>query len=101
MANITLSVPNEVKREMENYDEVKWSEVAKKAIIEKVNQLRKLEILRKYLEKEPFNQSDIAWMDENDWHPVDERGMNRKFVQETEAVRKQKTRKTSINELFE
>jgi len=40
MPNITLSIPEEVYRKMKKYSEVKWSEVARKAIME---YLRKLE----------------------------------------------------------
>ena len=40
MPNITLSIPEELYRKMKKYSEVRWSEVARKAIIE---YLRKLE----------------------------------------------------------
>ena len=40
MPNITLSIPDEVYEKMKRYAEVKWSEVARKAIID---YLRKLE----------------------------------------------------------
>ena len=36
MGNITLSVPNDVFAQMKHFSEVKWSEVARKAIIEKI-----------------------------------------------------------------
>ncbi|MFP4559390.1 MAG: hypothetical protein ACLFO6_07835 [Archaeoglobaceae archaeon] len=39
MANITLSIPNDVYRKMKKYKEVKWSEVARKAIMEYLEQL--------------------------------------------------------------
>ncbi len=47
MANITLSVPEDIKKMMESYSEVKWSEVARKAIVEKLITLRKLDELSK------------------------------------------------------
>ena len=40
MPNITLSIPEDVYRKMKKYGEVRWSEVARKAIVE---YLRKLE----------------------------------------------------------
>ncbi|MDO8553906.1 MAG: hypothetical protein Q7S22_03815 [Candidatus Micrarchaeota archaeon] len=43
MVNVTLSVPEEVKKMMDEYSEVKWSEVARKAIIQKLAMLRKLD----------------------------------------------------------
>lgn len=39
MPNITLSVPEEVYKKMKKYPEVKWSEVARKAIIEYLRRL--------------------------------------------------------------
>ena len=45
MVNITLSIPAEIKKMMETYEEVKWSEVARKAIIQKLAVLRKLDEL--------------------------------------------------------
>ncbi len=81
MANITLSITDVLKLQMERYDEVRWSEVAKKAILQKLLELRKLDLLRKYMNHEPFNAEDLAWMEGNDWHPVDERPLRKAFVQ--------------------
>ena len=39
MANITLSVPGEVYRRMKSRRDVKWSEVAREAIVERLEQL--------------------------------------------------------------
>jgi len=39
MVNITLSVPSELKKKMEEFPEINWSEVARGAIREKANQL--------------------------------------------------------------
>ena len=102
MSNVTLYLPDAVKHEMENRSEVKWSEVVRKAILAKLIEIKKLELLKKYLEKEPFSDEDLAWMDENDWHPVDERQMQLDFVKEVEKRRKGKTVKAaSLDEIFE
>ena len=37
MVNITLAIPDEIKKEMENFPEMNWSEIARKAIKEKEN----------------------------------------------------------------
>jgi len=39
MPNITLSIPDDVYRKMKKYGEVKWSEVARKAIVEYLRRL--------------------------------------------------------------
>jgi len=40
MANITLSVPDNVHKEMKQFSEVRWSEVARRAITEKIETLK-------------------------------------------------------------
>ncbi len=40
MANITLSVPESVFKDMKRFSEVKWSEVARKAIQERLEVLK-------------------------------------------------------------
>lgn len=45
MPTITLSVPEDLKREMEKSKEINWSEVARAAIKSKVAQLRILKTI--------------------------------------------------------
>ena len=40
MANITLSIPDDIRRNMRKYPEIKWSEVVRKAILEYLDKLR-------------------------------------------------------------
>ena len=47
MTNITLSIPDKLKKKMEKYPEIKWSQVARKAIEEKVKDLELLDKLTK------------------------------------------------------
>ena len=56
MGNITLSVPEDVHKEMKHFSEVKWSEVARKAIIEKIEALRFAESLAK---KSKITEEDV------------------------------------------
>ena len=56
MANITLSIPNEVQKEMRHFSEVRWSEVARKAILERLETLRLAEKLAK---KSKLTEKDI------------------------------------------
>ena len=39
MANLTLSIPNEIKEMMEKFPEINWSEVARDSIKKKIAQL--------------------------------------------------------------
>lgn len=45
MGNMTLSIPDEVQKEMKHFSEVKWSEVARKAIQERLETLQLAERL--------------------------------------------------------
>lgn len=47
MGNMTLSIPNNIQEEMKQFSEVKWSEVARKAIIDKIETLKLAEKLAK------------------------------------------------------
>jgi hypothetical protein len=43
MVNITLSMTKEIKKEMDSFKEINWSEVARNAIKEKIIMLKKFE----------------------------------------------------------
>ena len=43
MANITLSIPDDVHKQMKHYSEIRWSEVARKAIVEKIEMIQHAE----------------------------------------------------------
>lgn len=48
MVSITLSVPEEMKEEMEKFPEINWSEVARQSIDKKLEELQFLEEFKKY-----------------------------------------------------
>ena len=56
MANITLSVPDNIHKKMKHFSEVKWSEVARKAIIEKIEMLA---LAEKLAQKSKLTEKDI------------------------------------------
>ena len=45
MPRVTLSIPNDFKRQLDNHSEVKWSEVFRSIIKKKIEQLKKFEKL--------------------------------------------------------
>ena len=45
MATVTLSIPDDLKKKLDEFPEVKWSEVFRNIIIRKVKQLKKFEEL--------------------------------------------------------
>ncbi len=56
MANMTLSIPDEIQKDMKHFSEVKWSQVARKAIIEKLETLHLAESLAK---KSKLTKKDV------------------------------------------
>ncbi len=56
MANITLSVPDEIRKEMKEFSEIRWSEIVRRAIIEKLETLRLAENLAK---KSKLTEKDV------------------------------------------
>ncbi|MEK6926354.1 MAG: hypothetical protein AABW50_03690 [Nanoarchaeota archaeon] len=59
MANITLSVPDEIHKKMKKFSELKWSEVARKAIEQRINDL---EAMEKIASKSKLTKEDIEEM---------------------------------------
>ena len=55
MANLTLSVPEELKKKMEDFQEINWSAVAREAFNEKI---RDILLIRKFKSKSIFTDSD-------------------------------------------
>ncbi len=43
MVNMTLSIPEDISKEMKAFSEIRWSQVARRAIIEKLEVLKKTE----------------------------------------------------------
>ena len=56
MGNITLSIPEEVHRQMKRFSEVRWSEVARQAIVSKIETLMLAEKLAK---KSRLTEEDV------------------------------------------
>ncbi len=52
---MTLAVPEDLHKTMQKHKEIKWSEVARQAIIEKA---RKLELMDKLLAKSELTEQD-------------------------------------------
>ncbi len=60
LPNITLSLPVEVHKLMQEYPEIRWSEVARRAIVEKLEALHRLDELTK---DSKLTQKDVDELD--------------------------------------
>ncbi len=99
--NITLSVSGELEDSVKTHKHIKWTEIAREAMREEVERLKKLEALQKHLEKKPISRQEWHWMEKIDWHPVDEMKYKEKFVKESLKAGKEKPKKVkSLDELL-
>ena len=55
MVNMTLALPEELHNKMKNFNDIKWSEVARKAIEERINDL---ELMNKIASKSKLTAKD-------------------------------------------
>ena len=55
MVTMTLAVPDELRHKMETFSEINWSEVARQAFNQKINDL---EFLRKFKSKSKLSEKD-------------------------------------------
>lgn len=56
MVNMTLSIPKELHEKMKGFSEMKWSEIARRAIEQRINDL---EIMNKITSKSRLTKKDI------------------------------------------
>lgn len=55
MVNITLSVPDELKRKMDVFEEMNWSAVARKAFAERIEEM---EFIKKFKSKSTMTEEE-------------------------------------------
>lgn len=56
MGNMTLAIPDDMQKDMKIFSEVKWSEVARKAIKERIDTLK---IAEKLASKSKLTEKDV------------------------------------------
>lgn len=59
MTTITLAVPEELKKKMDIFPEINWSEVARQAFLQKIGDM---DFLRKFREKSTLTEEDALRM---------------------------------------
>ena len=55
MTTLTLAVPDEMKKKMDSFPEMNWSEVARQAFLHKIEDM---EFLRKFKQKSKLSEAD-------------------------------------------
>lgn len=59
MSNLTLAIPEQLHEKMKQHSEIRWSEVVRKTISEKITDL---ELLEKIAAKSKLTQKDVNEM---------------------------------------
>ena len=70
MTNMTLAVPEDLYRIMQKHKDIKWSEVARQAMIEKA---KKIEFMDKLLAKSKLTEKDAERIGHNIKHAMAKR----------------------------
>lgn len=55
MTTLTLAVPEEMKKKMDTFPEMNWSEIARQAFMQKIEDM---EFLRKFKERSKLSETD-------------------------------------------
>lgn len=61
MPNMTMAIPDELHQVVKKHSEIKWSEIARKAMWE---QAKKLELMDAITKKSKLNEKDVLEIDE-------------------------------------
>ena len=56
MTNITLAIPGELHKKMKQFSEIRWSEIARRAIEQRINDL---EVMEKIVSKSKLTKKDV------------------------------------------
>ena len=60
MPNMTLSIPQELHQIVRQHNEIKWSEIARRAMWE---QAKKVQLMDKLTGNSEFTEEDVAFLD--------------------------------------
>ncbi|HIH13891.1 MAG TPA: hypothetical protein HA224_01410 [Nanoarchaeota archaeon] len=94
MTSVTLSVSEEVKTELKQFQWVNWSEVAREEITKKL-------IFENYIRTGTLTDKEWEFCKKIGWHPVDELPLKEEFRKELEKRKKEKSiRVKSVSDIF-
>ncbi len=94
MQTVTITLPNEIKSEMQKFAWVNWSVIALK-------NLRMKMIFEEYMKTKKISKENQRFCEAIDWHPVDELPLKKSHIKEIQKALKGKfIRYDSVDELF-
>ena len=81
MACITVSVDDNLKKRLERFPWVNWSEIGREELLKRY-------IFDKYMKSGVLTKDEEKFCETIDWHPVDELPLKEEFVQKMNRIRK-------------
>lgn len=94
MASITLSVPEEFKKELKKFLWINWSEIAREETMKKL-------AFENYMKTGTLTDEEWEFCEKIDWHPVDELPLKEEYVKKLKAIKKEKPIKIkSVSDIF-
>ena len=94
MASLTLSLSEDLKKQLKAFMWINWSEIAREETMKKL-------IFENYMKTGNLSDEEWDFCEKNDWHPVDELPLKEEFIKKIEAARKEKSIKVnSISDIF-
>lgn len=94
MASVTLSVTDQFKEQLKQFQWVNWSEIAKEETKKKL-------IFERYMQTKDISNEDWKFCEEIDWHPVDELPIKPEYLEKLKKIKKEKSIKVnSVSDIF-
>lgn len=93
MASMTFVVDKQLKRDIEHFSWVNWSEVNRE-------ELNKKRIFEEFIKTGTLSAEDQEFCDKIDWYPVDELPLREEYVKKLKALRKKPAGKPMSLEEF-
>jgi len=81
MACITVNVEPSLKKRIERFSWVNWSEVGRQEAL-------KRDIFEGYIQGGKISADDLKFCESIDWHPVDELPLREEFVKKIKGIEK-------------
>lgn len=94
MASLTFVVDKQLKRYLEHFSWVNWSEVNRE-------ELNKKRIFEEFIKTGGLSAEDQEFCDKIDWYPVDELELKEEFIEELKKARKEPSGKAMTIEEFD
>jgi|SRR3989344_3548332 len=92
MVSITLSIEEELKKKMEHFSWVNWSELAREKALKK-------EIFEEFIKTGTLSEESQKFCDEIDWYPIDELEIKEEYIEKLKKIERGPHTKINLEQL--